>query len=218
MQFDWTIIAEAMPELLRGAGVTLYITAVGLLGGLSLGLIIGLLRAYAPKIVNALAFAYVEAIRGTPIVVQVMFIYFALPLLIDLRVDPMAAAFIAIIINASAYIAEIVRGAFLSVPTGLKEAGLAMGLPMWKVLVFVLGPVAFRRLIPPLGNQCIVSLKDTSLFIVIGVGELTRTGQEIMATNFKAVEIWAAVAVLYLIMTGFLSAVLRYTEKRAKIL
>ncbi|MEV8148415.1 glutamine ABC transporter permease GlnP [Arthrobacter sp. NPDC080073] len=218
LQFDWTVIIGVMPELLRGAGVTLYITAGGLLGGLTLGLFIGLLRAYAPKFVNALAFAYVEAIRGTPIVVQVMFIYFALPLLIGLRVDPMTAAFTAIIINASAYIAEIVRGAFLSVPNGLKEAGLAMGLPMWKVLVFVLGPVAFRRLIPPLGNQCIVSLKDTSLFIVIGVGELTRTGQEIMATNFKAVEVWAAVAVLYLIMTGFLSAALRFTERRAKIL
>lgn len=218
MEFDWTVIADAMPELLRGAGVTVYITCVGLVGGLVIGLLVGLLRAYAPKPVNAVAFLYVEAIRGTPIVVQVMFIYFALPLLIDLRVDPMAAAFTAIVVNASAYIAEIVRGAFLSVPTGLKEAGLAMGLPMWKVLVFVLGPVAMRRLIPPLGNQFIVSLKDTSLFIVIGVGELTRTGQEIMATNFKAVEIWTAVAVLYLIMTGTLSALLRYLERKARIL
>src|SRR5690606_31734651 len=129
-----------------------------------------------------------ELIRGTPIVVQVMFIYFALPVLAEIRINPMSAAITAIIVNAGAYIAEIVRGSFLSVHKGLKEAGLALGLPMWKVLVYIIGPVAFRRMIPPLGNQFIVSLKDTSLFIVIGVGELTRQGQEIMAANFRRSE------------------------------
>lgn len=218
MTFDWGVVVEAFPQLLRGALVTIQITIIGLIGGLAAGMLVGLARAYAPKLINGIAFLYVEAIRGTPIVVQLMFIYFALPVILDVRLDPFVAACAAIIINASAYIAEIVRGAFLSVPTGLKEAGLAMGLPMWKVLTFVLAPVALRRLIPPLGNQFIVSLKDTSLFIVIGVAELTRTGQEIMATNFKAVEIWTTVAVFYLIMTGTLSAILRFTEKRAKIL
>ena len=82
----------------------------------------------------------------------------------------------------------------------------------------MIGPVAFRRLIPPLGNQFIVSLKDTSLFIVIGVGELTRQGQEIMASNFRAVEIWSAVAVIYLIMIGIMTMVLRVIEKRMRIL
>src|SRR5262245_2229143 len=103
-------------------------------------------------------------------------------------------------------------GAFLSVHKGLREAGLALGLPMWKVLFYIIGPVAFRRMIPPLGNQVIVSLKDTSLFIVIGVGVLTRQGQEIMAANFRAMEIWTAVAVLYLIST--LTLILRLTETR----
>jgi glutamine transport system permease protein len=130
----------------------------------------------------------------------------------------MTAAFDAIVVNSGAYIAEIVRGSFLSVHKGLKEAGLALGLPMWKVLFYVLGPVAFRRMIPPLGNQFIVSLKDTSLLIVIGVGELTRQGQEIMAVNFRAVEVWSTVAVLYLIMTGTMTVILRATEKRMRIL
>ena len=123
-----------------------------------------------------------------------------------------------VIINAGAYIAEIVRGSFLSVHRGLKEAGLALGLPFWKVLLYIIGPLAFRRMIPALGNQFIVSLKDTSLFIVIGVGELTRQGQEIMAANFRAVEIWSAVAMFYLIMTGTLTLILRLTEKRMRIL
>lgn len=218
MDTDWSVIIKFAPQLLYGAKITIYITLLGLAGGLVIGFLAGLMRAYGGRILNAIAFAYVEMIRGTPIVVQVMFIYFALPVLVDIRIDPFTAAVLAIIINAGAYIAEIVRGAFLSIGKGLTEAGLAIGLPHWKVLAYIVGPLAFRRLIPPLGNQFIVSLKDTSLFIVIGVGELTRTGQEIMAANFRAVEIWTAVAVVYLLMTGTLSLALRLMEKRMRIL
>ncbi|MBP6563079.1 MAG: glutamine ABC transporter permease GlnP [Neisseriaceae bacterium] len=218
MTFDWGVVYTALPALLQGAKLTLWITAIGLLGGTFIGLVLGLMRAYGKVLSNTLATIYIELVRGTPIVVQVMFIYFALPLLANIRVDPLTAAITAIVVNAAAYIAEIVRGAFLSVSDGLKEAGLALGLPMWKVLIFVIGPVAIRRIIPPLGNQFIVSLKDTSLFIVIGVGELTRQGQEIMASNFRAVEIWSAVAVLYLLMIGVLTITLRIIEKRMRIL
>ncbi|MCI2395157.1 glutamine ABC transporter permease GlnP [Aliiroseovarius sediminis] len=218
MQVDWSIIPGFIPQLIEGAKVTIYITVLGLIGGIIIGLIAGLMRAYGGKIINAIAFTYIELIRGTPIVVQVMFLYFALPVLANIRIDPMSAAILAIMVNAGAYIAEIVRGAFLSISKGLTEAGLAIGMPHWKVLVYIVGPLAFRRLIPPLGNQFIVSLKDTSLFIVIGVGELTRTGQEIMAANFRAVEIWTAVAICYLILTGTMTIALRFIEKRMRIL
>ncbi|TMV04643.1 glutamine ABC transporter permease GlnP [Brucella haematophila] len=218
MQFDWSVVVDALPALLGGARLTILIALAGLVGGTILGTITGFMRAYGNWLLNAIAFIYIEIIRGTPIVVQVMFIYFALPMVADIRVNPMTAAVTAIVVNAGAYIAEIVRGTLLSVSKGLKEAGLALGLPMWKVLAYVIGPIAFRRMIPPLGNQFIVSLKDTSLFIVIGVGELTRQGQEIMASNFRAVEIWTAVAILYLIMTGVLTLALRFTEKRMRIL
>ncbi len=218
MDFQFSVVLDSLPVLLQGAKTTLYITFFGLLGGLAAGLVFGLMRAYGGRMLNALALLYIELVRGTPIIVQVMFIYFALPVLMDIRINAMSAAITAIVINAGAYIAEIVRGAFLSVARGLTEAGLALGVPRWKVLAFVEGPVAFRRLIPPLGNQFIVSLKDTSLFIVIGVGELTRQGQEIMASNFRAVEIWSAVAVIYLIMIGTMTLVLRQVEKRMHIL
>lgn len=218
METDWSVIIKFLPDLIEGTKSTIYITVAGLIGGLFVGAIAGVMRAYGGKILNAIAFIYIEVVRGTPIVVQVMFLYFALPILADIRVDPLNAAILAIVINAGAYIAEIVRGALLSINKGLTEAGLAMGLPHWKVLVYIVGPLAFRRMIPPLGNQFIVSLKDTSLFIVIGVGELTRTGQEIMASNFRAVEIWTAVAVIYLILTGVLTFVLRFTEKRMRLL
>lgn len=172
---------------------------------------------YLPKALSFMAQAYILVIRGTPIVVQVMFIYFALPLLAGWRIDAVMAAIFTLVINSGAYIAEIVRGALQSVPKGLKEAGEAMGLPFWKILAYIIGPVALRRMIPAMGNQCIISLKDSSLFIVIGVAELTRQGQEIIAANFRSVEIWAAVAVIYLILTGFIALTLKFIEHRTQI-
>ncbi|AWB34417.1 glutamine ABC transporter permease GlnP [Orrella marina] len=218
MEFDWSVVSNNIPALLEGARLTVFITVVGLAGGMAVGLLFGLMRAYGNSLVNGIAFIYVELVRGTPIVVQVMFIYFALPVVMGIRVDALTAAITAVIVNSGAYIAEIVRGSFLSVPKGLREAGLALGMPVWRVLAFVVGPVAFRRMTPPLGNQFIVSLKDTSLFIVIGVGELTRQGQEIMAATFRAVEIWSAVAIIYLILIGTMTAILRIIEKRMRIL
>ncbi len=208
-----------MPNLLDGTLMTVKITFWGLVGGFVLGAVAGVCRAYGPRLLSAVAQVYVAVIRGTPIVVQVMFIYFALPLMVPgLRIDAVWAAIATLIINSGAYIAEIVRGSLLSVHKGLKEAGQAMGLPFYKILLHIIGPVAFRRMIPPLGNQCIISLKDSSLFIVIGVAELTRQGQEIMASNFRAVEIWSAVAIIYLILTGALALALRLVEKRMRIL
>ncbi|MET0184164.1 MAG: glutamine ABC transporter permease GlnP [Achromobacter sp.] len=219
MEFDWSVIVDALPNLWEGTKMTMLITFCGLAGGFILGALTGVVRAYGPTWLSAIAQVYVAVIRGTPIVVQVMFLYFALPLMVpDLRIDALWAAIITLIVNSGAYISEIVRGSLLSVHKGLKEAGQAMGLPFHKILTHIIGPVAFRRMIPPLGNQCIISLKDSSLFIVIGVAELTRQGQEIMASNFRAVEIWSAVAIIYLILTGALALGLRLVEKRMRIL
>ena len=218
MDFEPSVILGAMPELLAGARLTLYITVVGLVGGFVIGVIAGAARAYGNAAINAIAMLYIELIRGTPIVVQVMFIYFAMPILLDVRLDALTSAIAAIIVNAGAYIAEIVRGALLSISRGYIEAGKALGITRWQLFRDIIGPLAFRRLVPPLGNQVIISLKDTSLFIVIGVAELTRQGQEVMASTFRAVEIWSTVAVLYLAMTLSLTLILRIVEKRMKIL
>jgi glutamine transport system permease protein len=218
VDFDWSVIWSSTPELLEGVKLTVFIAAFGLIGGFIVGLIAGMFRAYGPVALNVLAQVYIELIRGTPIVVQVMFLYFALPLLAHIRIDGLTAAIITITVNSGAYLAEVIRGALISIPKGLMEAGLAMGMSMPRVLLKIVGPLAFRRLIPPLGNQCIVSLKDTSLFIVIGVGELTRKGQEIIAGNFRAVEVWTAVAIIYLVLTGVMTLALRVVERRMRIL
>ncbi len=219
MQFDWSVIWPALPILLEGAKMTLWISVLGLVGGLIIGVIAGFARAFGGWLSSHIALVFIELIRGTPIVVQVMFIYFALPMMIpDLRIDPFTAAVVTIIINSGAYIAEITRGAVLSIHNGFREAGLALGLSRRDTLRYIIAPLALRRMLPPLGNQWIVSIKDTSLFIVIGVAELTRQGQEIIAGNFRAMEIWSAVAVIYLIITLALSFVLRRLERRLKII
>ncbi|CNI34545.1 glutamine ABC transporter permease GlnP [Yersinia pekkanenii] len=218
MQFEWSAIWPAIPILLEGAKLTLWISVLGLLGGLIIGVTAGFARAYGGWLSKNIALVFIELIRGTPIVVQVMFIYFALPMMMPLRIDPFSAAVVTIMINSGAYIAEITRGAVLSIHNGFREAGLALGLSKRATLRYVIAPLALRRMLPPLGNQWIVSIKDTSLFIVIGVAELTRQGQEIIAGNFRAMEIWSAVAVIYLIITLALSFVLRRLERKLKII
>jgi glutamine transport system permease protein len=218
MEFRFDVIFESFPVLLDGLVLTLLITFWGLIGGMALGALAGLARVYGNAVINGIAFAYIETIRGTPLVVQVMFIYFALPLATGLRVEALYAAIFAIIVNSGAYIAEIVRGAILSISRGLVEAGKALGISAFQNVFYIVWPLAFRRMVPPLGNQIIISLKDTSLFIVIGVGELTRQGQEIIATNFRALEVWTAVALIYLAVTSLLALALRILERRMKIL
>ncbi|MGO3890413.1 MAG: glutamine ABC transporter permease GlnP [Paenalcaligenes sp.] len=227
MTFEWSVIWNALPSLWEGTKMTLYITVLGLVGGSVLGFLTGVITTYVKgpiklstlpiQILNMVAKAYVLLIRGTPIVVQVMFIYFALPLLAGVRIDGESAAIFTLMVNSGAYIAEIVRGALQSVPKGLQEAGEAMGLPFHKILIYIIAPVAWRRMIPAMGNQCIISLKDSSLFIVIGVAELTRQGQEIIAGNFRSVEIWGAVAIIYLILTGVIALILRTVERRLRV-
>ncbi len=218
MDFQYEFVLSTLPQLMQGVKLTILITVYGLLGGIVLGVITGLIMAYRIPFLHWIGASYVWIIRGTPIVVQAMFVYFALPLAMGIRMTGIYAAILVLAINAGAYISEIVRGAVLSISKGLVDAGLALGLSRLQVTRYVVGPLAFRRMIPPLGNQFIIGLKDTSLFIVIGVGELTRQGQEIMASSFRALEVWTAVALIYLLLTTVLALSLRWLERRMKII
>lgn len=207
----------ALPDLLDGLKLTILIAIGGLAGGIVLGTLTGATLTYGGWLAVIPAQIYVALIRGTPIVVQVMFIYFALPLIMGIKIGGVTAAIITLIINSGAYNAEIVRGALESVPIGLREAGLSMGLRFRTVLAYVIAPVAFRRALPAMGNQFVSVVKDTSIFLVIGVGELTRRGQEIMAENFRAVEIWTAVALIYLVVISIVALCLRIVERGARL-
>ena len=213
-EFKYSVIWESVPVLLGGMQLTVVITLIGLLAGFILGTVAGFCKISRNFFLQKLAGAYIETIRGTPLIVQVMFLYFGLPLALGMRIPPLTAGIVAIAINAGAYIAEIVRGAVQSINVGQYEAGRSIGLTRAQTMRYVIWPQAFKRMLPPLGNQFIISLKDTSLLVVIGVGELTRQGQEIIATNFRSFEVWLTVAVMYLTLTLSISKVLSIVEKR----
>ena len=214
--FDFQLIIDSFPLLLVGAGVTLKITAISVGLGLLFGLFIGIAQISRVAIFRIPAKIYVDFLRGTPLLVQIFMIYFALPMLIGTRIDPFIAAIVACSINSSAYIAEIFRGGILSIDKGQKEAGRSLGLNWYQTMRFVLIPQAFKRIIPPLGNEFIAMLKDSSLVSVIGFEELTRQGQLIIASTYGAMEIWTAVALIYLALTFPITRLVAYLEKRYK--
>lgn len=216
-EFKFSVMWDSIPILLTGVKLTIFITAFGLVLGFLLGTTTGLMKISRNPLVRRLGGVYIESVRGTPLMVQVMFIYFGLPLALGMRIPPMVAGITAIGINSGAYIAEIVRGTFQSIERGQTEAGRSIGLTHFQTLYYVIWPQAFKRMIPPLGNQFIISLKDTSLLVVVGVGELTRTGQEIIASNFRAFEVWLTVAIMYFFMTMCIAKVLNVIEKRLEI-
>jgi glutamine transport system permease protein len=213
-KFQWGVVLETFPLLLSGVKLTIIITIGGLLFGFVLGVGTGLMKLSRSLPIRSLAGAYVEAVRGTPLIVQVMFLYFGVPMAVGLRIRPITAGIIAIAVNSGAYIAEIVRGAVQSIDPGQIEAGRSIGLTRAQTMRYIIWPQAFRRMIPPLGNQFIISLKDTSLLVVIGVAELTRVGQEIIAVNFRAFEVWLTVGIVYLMMTLTIARFLRMAEDR----
>lgn len=213
MNFNWQAAFDSLPLLIQGIPLTLLISVSGLVLGFILSLIIGLLSLAKYRIIKWPAIAYIEIFRGTPILVEVLFIFYGLPQILGHPINALVAAIAAIAVNAGAYFSEIVRGAVRSIDKGQTEAGLSSGLSTAQTFTYIVWPQALRRMIPGLGNQCIVSIKDTSLFSVIGVAELTRQGQVYIATTFDALETYFMVAVLYLCITISLSILLNWINR-----
>jgi His/Glu/Gln/Arg/opine family amino acid ABC transporter permease subunit len=200
------IILQALPTLLQGAVVTVVLTAIATVLGMALGSLIGIARLSSFTPLRIAARVYVDFFRGTPLLVQLFMIYFGIPAVIrglglTFTFSREVAAIMALSLNSAAYIAEIVRGAIQSIERGQHEASESLGLGASQTMQYVIFPQAFRRMIPPLGNEFITLLKDTSLVAVIGFEELFRRGQLIVATNFRPFEIYAGVALVYLALT-----------------
>ncbi len=213
-QFNWLGVIDYIPALPQGLYYTLLVSVVGLVIGFVLGAIFGLGRISRSKIVYGTSTAYIELLRGTPVLVQAIWIYFALPLMIGFNIPSLTAGIVVIGLNSGAYIAEIVRGAVQSVEKRQMEAGRSLGLSQHLTMRYVIWPQAFKRMIPPLGNQFIISIKDTSLLSVILVPELIFQGRLVASNHFNAVEIYTTVAIFYRVITLTLSKVLNIMEKR----
>lgn len=214
MSFDFSLIWNSLPLLLAGAGVTIEITAIAVGLGFVFGLITSVCRLSGVKILNILAVCYVNIIRGTPLLVQIFLIYFALPMIICERINPFVAAVAACSVNSGAYVAEIFRAGIQSVDKGQMEAGRSLGLSWMQTMRYIILPQAFKHVIPPLGNEFISMTKETSLVSVIGFEELTRRGQLIIAKTYGSFEIWLTVAFIYLVMTFTIAQLVSYLERR----
>ena len=217
MNLDFSVVFKVLPLLLEGAAVTIEITALSVGFGFIIGMLVGVARLAKMRPLKWLAMIYIDFIRGTPLLVQIFLIYFALPMITGTRIDPFFAAITACSINSGAYIAEIFRAGIQSIDKGQIEAGRSLGLNWFQTMRYVVMPQAFKRVIPPLGNEFIAMLKDSSLVSVIGFEELTRRGQLIIAKTYSSFEIWMAVAILYLIMTLTISRLVAYLERRYNI-
>lgn len=218
IDLDFASAIASLPYLMKGLELTLLIAVFGLIIGFAIGLLAGLARLSRKRLLRVVSTVYVEAIRGTPLLVQAVWLFFGLnQLLVQMtgfRISSVQAGIIVIAVNAGAYIAEIVRGSIQSIDRGQDEAGRSLGLSKTQSFVHIVFPQAFKRMIPPLGNQFIISLKDTSLLSIIAVGELMRNGQEIVSTEFNAFEIYTIIAVMYLLLTLAISFILRSIERR----
>lgn len=209
-----SITLQYLPRLLKGALETLKLTALGVTFGFIIGIFTGFIRAYKVPVLHRVARFYVDIIRGTPLLVQVFFIFFGIPSIIGRTIHPLVAGVTAISVNAGAYFGEIIRGAVQSIHKGQIEAARSLGLNWFKTMRYVVWPQALLRALPSLGNQFIISLKDTSLLAVISVEELTRNGQIIIAATFRAFQIWLLVALIYLVMTNTASLFINRLESR----
>ena len=214
MNLNVDLMINSLPLLIVGAGITIQITAISVGLGLIIGMFVGIARICNVKVLRALATVYIDFLRGTPLLVQVFLIYFALPMVVGQRVDPFIAAITACGINSGAYIAEIFRAGIQAIDEGQMEAGRSLGMSWVQTMRYIIVPQAFKNVIPPLGNEFIALLKDSSLVSVIGFEELTRRGQLIIARTYGSLEIWITVALIYLVMTLTISRLVSYMEKR----
>jgi polar amino acid transport system permease protein len=202
--------------LLSGLGLGLVLAMVGI----AVGSVIGLLAAFAmvskQRVIKGIAATYVTAIRNTPILILVLFAFFALPRL-GLRLDKVTAFILSLSIYAGAYLTEVFRAGLIAIPPGLREAGLAVGLSELQIKSFITVPVMLRNVLPSLGNNFVSLFKDTSLAAAISVPELTFYARKINVETFRVVETWLVASLMYVGTCWVIAQGLRLLERRLRI-
>jgi len=212
-----------------GLGTTVFLTVVSFVFILIVGLIGGLGRIAKNPVIHLIASLYVEIIRGVPLLVQLIWWYFAAPVAIQdigkfLHISAIATyqsnaillAVVGLVICYGAYMSEIFRAGIQSIPKGQMEAARSLGMSYFQSMQHVILPQAVRVVLPPVGNEFIMLIKDTSLVSVVAVEDLTRRGREYMAAHFNPMEVWTLVALLYLIMTLFSARFIAWLEQRRR--
>lgn len=217
-------ISKYWPMFIRGAGVTLVISIIGTIIGFIIGLIIGVIRTIPMpekgfkrillKIVNATLAVYIEVFRGTPMIVQAMVIYYGSKQAFNIDMTPLFAGIFIVSINTGAYMAEIVRGGIVSIDKGQFEAAYAIGMSHVQTMVNVVLPQAIRNILPAIGNEFVINIKDTSVLNVISVTELFFQTKSVAGNNFKYFETFFIASAIYLVMTFTVTRILRFIERK----
>jgi len=213
--FDWSILWDKIPLLAEGALVTLEVTSVSLLLGSVIGFLLALLRVAKIPVLSQIARLYIMLFRGTPLLVQLFILYFGLPS-VGITLDPWPAAILGLGLNTGAYLSEIMRASIMSIDWSQWEAGM-MDSSYFETLGFIVLPQAMKRMIPPITNQFIITLKNSSLVSLLTIEELFRRGEQIIYSTFRAFEIYIGVAAGYLIMTTILGMFTEYLENRLEV-
>ncbi|HYZ25205.1 MAG TPA: amino acid ABC transporter permease [Rhodopila sp.] len=212
-QWDFVFLERYIPLFWRGMLVTLAYTLATVLIGLILGLLIGLGRLSRSRLVNLPLVAFIEAFRCTPLLVQIIWFYYALPVLLGIQIPAPVAAGMTLSCYTGAFYAEIFRGGIISIEQGQWDAARALGLRPWQMMRRVILPQAVRRMIPPFVNQSITQLKNTSLVSVIAVPDLLYNGTLVTADTYRPLEVYTVVALLYFALL-FPSTVLAQAYER----
>ncbi len=225
--FGWVrfLLEQYGPLFLSGVGVTLIVAITGTLAGFLLGLLVAILRTIPTspkdptvkrvplKILSWLLGVYIEVFRGTPMIVQAMVIYYG-GMTVGVRLPVLTAAILIVSVNTGAYMAEIIRGGIISVDKGQKEAAHAIGMTHWQSMIYVVLPQAVRNIMPSIGNEFVVNIKDSSVLNVISVNELFFMSKSAAGTYLRYFEVFFITACIYLVLTFTVTRLLRLLERK----
>jgi polar amino acid transport system permease protein/polar amino acid transport system substrate-binding protein len=207
--------------LLKGLGMTLLLSLLAVVSGSVLGFLLTLVRLSKIKIFSQIALLYVEIFRGTPLLVQVLLLYafINIPVTIFLGIDlsSFIPGMLALTLNSTAYVSELIRGGIHSIDSGQSEASLSLGLSESQTMRHVIMPQAFKVMIPSLGNEFVTIIKETSIFMYLGISELMYSAMMIKVQSYRIKEVYLVVAILYFVLTYPTSKLMLYIESRLKV-
>lgn len=214
MNWNVGVVTTNLPFLLAGLKMTVAVTIAAMALGAAVGLPVALVRMSRIRIVSALAGLYIDIWRSTPLLVQLIWVFYALPILVRHSMTPLLAGVVTMAFHVSAYLAEIYRAGILSIAQGQRQAGLSLGMTPFQVMRRVVLPQAVTRMLPPIGSQFISLFKDSALVSLITLQELMWQAQSLAAFTMRPLEILTAAAVIYMILTLPQAVLVNYLHRR----
>ena len=205
---------ENYSYFLKGTSVTLLISLFGVLFGTAVGVILALMKLSNKKILNLISSSYIEIVRGTPLILQIFLVYHGLPKLIPMPSSRIVLGTVAVFLNSAAYVAEIIRAGIQSIDKGQTEAARSLGMPETMTMKTIIIPQAFKNILPALGNEFIVLIKESAIISVIGVQDLMYNADTLRGTTFRPFAPLIFAGIIYFIITFSISKVLGNLERR----